>query len=95
MGKQREKEGKQRKSRGPRWALWETLLACHVVIDIRNKFAQGMGGPELIREYARHNGPKKGEEERGCVFTVKKTRIYVHVQLLRNSSSTRVVNTRP
>jgi hypothetical protein len=32
--------------------------------------------------------PKKGVEERGCVFTVKKTRIYVYVQFQRNSSST-------
>jgi hypothetical protein len=37
---------------------------------------------------------KKGAEERGCVSTVKKARIYVHVQLQRNSSSTQVVNTR-
>lgn len=55
MGKQREKEqeGQQKKSRGPRWALWETLLACHVVIAIRNKYAQGISGPELMREYNR------------------------------------------
>jgi hypothetical protein len=55
MGQQGEKEkaSKKRKARGPRWALWETLLACHVVIAIRNKFAQGMGGPELMREYNR------------------------------------------
>ena len=55
MGKQseREKAGKKRKARGPRWALWETLLACHVVIVIRNKFAQDMSGPELMREYNR------------------------------------------
>jgi hypothetical protein len=55
MGKQREKEkeGHQRKSRGPRWALWETLLTCHVVIAIRNKYAQGSSGPELMREYNR------------------------------------------
>jgi hypothetical protein len=39
--------------------------------------------------------PKNGAEERGCAFTVKTARIYVHVQLQRNSSSTRVVNTRP
>ncbi len=26
--------------------------------------------------------PKNGAEERGCVFTVKKARIYVHVQLI-------------
>jgi hypothetical protein len=51
--KQREKAGKQRKARGPRWALWETLLACHVVIAIRNKYAQGISGPELMREYNR------------------------------------------
>ncbi len=37
----------------------------------------------------------KGTEERGCVFRVKKTRIYVHLQLQRNTGSTRVVNTRP
>ena len=53
MGNQREKEVKQRKPRGPRWALWETLLACHVVITIRNKFAQDIPGPDLIREYNR------------------------------------------
>ncbi len=53
MGNQREKEGKQRKPRGPRWALWETLLVCHVVIAIRNKYAQGSSGPELMREYNR------------------------------------------
>ena len=52
MGKQgeREKASKKRKARGPRWALWETLLACHVVIAIRNKFAQGISGPEQMRE---------------------------------------------
>jgi hypothetical protein len=33
-------------------------------------------------------------EERGCVFKVKKARMYVHVQLQGNSSSIRVVNTR-
>ena len=38
---------------------------------------------------------KKGVEERGCGFRVKKTRIYVHLQLQRNTSWTRVVNTRP
>ncbi len=38
---------------------------------------------------------QEGVEERGCVFTVKKTKIYVHTQLKRDSSSTRVVNTRP
>jgi hypothetical protein len=55
MGQQgdKEKASKKRKARGPRWALWETLLACHVVIAVRNKFAQGMGGPELMREYNR------------------------------------------
>jgi len=55
MGKQGdiEKASRKRKGRGPRWALWETLLACHVVIAIRNKFAQVMGGPELMREYNR------------------------------------------
>ena len=46
----REKASKKRKARGPRWALWETLLACHVVIVIRNKFAQGISGPEQMRE---------------------------------------------
>ena len=50
---QKEKACKQRKARGPRWALWETLLACHVVIAIRNKYAQGISGPELMREYNR------------------------------------------
>jgi hypothetical protein len=55
MGQQGEKEkaSKKRKARGPRWALWETLLVCHVVITIRNKFAQVMGGPDLMREYNR------------------------------------------
>ena len=55
MGQQgdKEKASKKRKARGPRWALWETLLACHVVIAVRNKVAQGMGGPELMREYNR------------------------------------------
>ena len=37
----------------------------------------------------------KGAEERGCAFRVKKARIYVHLQLQRNTGSTRVVNTRP
>jgi hypothetical protein len=37
----------------------------------------------------------KGTEERGCTFRVKKARIYVHLQLQRNTGSTRVVNTRP
>jgi hypothetical protein len=55
MGKHGEKEkaSKKRKARGPRWALWKTLLTCHVVITIRNKFAQGMGDPDLMREYDR------------------------------------------
>jgi hypothetical protein len=55
MGQQgdKEKASKKRKARGPRWALWETLLTCHVVITVRNKFAQGMGGPELMCEYNR------------------------------------------
>ena len=55
MGQQgeTEKARKKKKVRGPRWALWETLLACHVVIAIRNKFAQGIPGPELMREYNR------------------------------------------
>jgi hypothetical protein len=55
MGQQgdKEKASKKRKARGPRWALWETLLTCHVVITVRNKFAQDMGGPELMREYNR------------------------------------------
>jgi hypothetical protein len=30
---------------------------------------------------------KKGEEERGCVFRVKKTTIYVYLQLQSNTSS--------
>ena len=47
---QKDKASKKRKARGPRWALWETLLACHVVIAIRNKFAQGISGPEQMRE---------------------------------------------
>ena len=37
----------------------------------------------------------KGAEERGCAFRVKKARIYVHLQLQKNTGSTRVVNTRP
>ncbi len=50
---------------------------------------------ELEQRKAAAMVPKSGAEERGCVFTVKKTRICVHLQLQRNSSSTRVVNTRP
>ena len=34
----------------------------------------------------------RGTEERGCVFRVKKTRIYVHLQLQNNSSSRRVLS---
>ena len=37
----------------------------------------------------------EGTEERGCTFRVKKVRIYVYLQLQRNTDSTRVVNTRP
>jgi hypothetical protein len=50
---------------------------------------------ELEQRKAAAMVPKNGAEERGYVLTVKKARIYVHVQLQRNSSSTRVVNTRP
>ena len=66
MGKQGQKEQavKQRKARGPRWALWETLLACHVVIVIKNKFAQDMGGPEMMREFNRLYGELADEWEK-------------------------------
>jgi hypothetical protein len=37
----------------------------------------------------------EGTEERGCTFRVKKVRIYVYLQLQRNTDSTRVVNIRP
>ena len=48
-----------------------------------------------IETKSHHNVLKRGAEERDCVFRVKKTRIYVYLQLKRNTSSTRVVNTRP
>ena len=63
MGKQREKEGQQRKSRGPRWALWEILLAYHVVIDIRNKYAQGMT-KDFLRDFRLGCTVHGGQEDR-------------------------------
>jgi hypothetical protein len=44
--------------------LWETLLACHVVIAIRNKYAQGISGPELMREYNRLYAERADEWEK-------------------------------
>ena len=66
MGKQGQKEQdvKRRKDRGSRWALWETLLVCHVVIVIKNKFAQGMGVPEMMHEFNRLFGELADEWEK-------------------------------
>jgi hypothetical protein len=55
MGKQgdMEKEKKKRKPRGPAWRLWETRCAIRAVVSIRDKFAQGLGNAEMMREFNR------------------------------------------
>jgi hypothetical protein len=50
---QKELEKKQRKPRGPKWSLWETLLAVQAVIAVRDKYAQGIGNAEMMREFNR------------------------------------------
>jgi hypothetical protein len=50
---QKEQEAKKRKSRDPLLTLWETLLACYVVITIKDKFTQDMGDPEMMLEFNR------------------------------------------
>ena len=49
----KELEKKQRKPRGPKWSLWETLLAVQAVIAVRDKYAQGIGNAEMMREFNR------------------------------------------
>jgi hypothetical protein len=65
MGQQGDKEkgGKKPKVRGPRWALWETLLACHVVIAVRNKFAQDMT-KDFLRDFRHGCTVHGGQEDR-------------------------------
>ena len=55
MGREgeKEKEKKQLKARGPKWALWETHLAVDSVIATRDKFASGIGTAEMLREFNR------------------------------------------
>jgi hypothetical protein len=50
---QKELEKKQRKPRGPKWSFWETLLAVQAVITVRDKYAQGIGNAEMMREFNR------------------------------------------
>jgi hypothetical protein len=65
MGQQGDKEQarKKWKARGPRWALWETLLSCHVVITVRNKFAQGMT-KDFLRDFRHGCTVHAGQEDR-------------------------------
>ncbi len=50
---QKELERKKRKSMGPKWSLWETLLPVQVVIPVRDKYAQDIGNAEMMREFNR------------------------------------------
>ena len=49
----KEKEKKQSKVRDPYWVLWETHLAIETVITMRDKYAQGIGNTEMLREFNR------------------------------------------
>jgi len=59
-----EKEKKKRKARGPSWRLWETRCGIHAVISIRDKFAQGLGNAEMMREFNRLFGDLVDECEK-------------------------------
>jgi hypothetical protein len=59
-----EKEKKKRKVRGPSWRLWETRCGIHAVISIRDKFAQGLGNAEMMREFNRLFGDLVDECEK-------------------------------
>ena len=64
----KEKEKKQRKTRDPKWALWETHLAIEAIITVRDKYAQGIGNTEMLREFNRVYLERMECEKRGhCV----------------------------
>ncbi len=48
-----EHEKKKRKARGPSWRLWETRCSIRAVVSIRDKFAQGLGNTDMMREFNR------------------------------------------
>ena len=51
----KEKEKKKCKTRGPKWTLCETHLAIETVITVRDKYAQGIGNTEMLRELQSHS----------------------------------------
>jgi hypothetical protein len=83
----KEKASKKRKARGPRWALWKTLLACHVVIAIRNKFAQGMADPDLMREYNRLYTELAGEWDKLDHYRLPDRRVSVELSMQHHIST--------